>query len=229
MMVHQRKISTIIPLYNGEKYIKEALESVFAQKKVKADEIIVVDDGSTDNGAEIVKSFGPAVKLFCQKHSGIGATRNLGLKRASGDFFALLDADDLWTEDHLYHLLKPFRNRPELSMTFGKVEQFANQKTDESKIPENQRVLHGLLAGSGLIRKEAFERAGYFDPTLKVGEFLEWYSRAIHMQLQSETIPEVVLKRRIHDRNTGILQKKNRSDYIRVLFKHLKRKGISDE
>lgn len=222
--MNQVTISAVIPLYNGEKFIREAIESALMQTGVKADEIVVVDDGSKDEGAKIAQTFGKKVKLIRQNHSGIAAARSQGVKNANGMFIAFLDSDDIWTEDHLQKLLTPFRQNPELFMTFGKVEQFPNQKSDEVKIPDAQRVLSGFTAGSGLIRMEAFHNIGLFDANLRIGEFLEWYSRAVTEGLEWEMISDVVLKRRIHDRNTGILQKKNRNDYLRVLFEHLKRK-----
>ena len=217
-------ISAIVPLYNAEKFVEEALNSILNQKEVTVDEIIVVDDGSTDKGAKIVSSFGKRVRLLRQDHRGIAATRNYGIKNSIGDFIAFLDADDIWTENHLLKLIEPFQTNPATVVSFGRVEQFANQKKDEKKITGNQKVLHGLLPGSVLIRKKLFKTVGLFDTSFNIGEFLEWYSRITNLDFPVEMIPEVVLKRRIHENNTGILQKENRNDYVRVLFEHLKRK-----
>lgn len=99
-------ITVIIPLYNAEKYIAQALESVFAQT-YKEFELIVVDDGSTDNGRTICEKFADEYKNFyfyTQDNSGVGVARNKGLREASGEFVLFLDADDFLAEDALSSL-----------------------------------------------------------------------------------------------------------------------------
>lgn len=93
-------ISVIIPVYNREKYVSEAIESVLKQTYQFLD-IIVIDDGSTDKSAEIIKSFGSKIRYFYQENSGISSALNHGLKVAKGEFIAFLDSDDLWTENKL--------------------------------------------------------------------------------------------------------------------------------
>ena len=93
------KISVIVPLYNTEKYIEEAILSLLNQT-TKIDQIIVVDDGSTDNGAEIVKKY-PQVELIQKENEGLKKTLNCGLSHAMGDFIGFLDADDRWKTNKL--------------------------------------------------------------------------------------------------------------------------------
>lgn len=103
------RISVIIPLFNGSRYIRETLMSVLGQTH-PADEIIVVDDGSTDEGPAIVedlRSAGP-IFLYRQENKGQSAARNTGVKLSSGELIAFLDQDDVWYPDHLAILLKPF-------------------------------------------------------------------------------------------------------------------------
>lgn len=96
--------SVVIPLYNKRPYIRRAVESVLRQKFAKF-ELIVVDDGSTDNGAaELVDLLDPRLKLVQQRNQGEGAARNAGLAHASGDWIAFLDADDAWMPSHLEEL-----------------------------------------------------------------------------------------------------------------------------
>ena len=94
-MIQKAKISVIIPTYNYGRFIKEAVESVLKQTFPVA-EIIVVDDGSTDNTEEIVKALGEKVRYIKQENNGVGAARNNGVKNSYGDLIAFLDADDLW-------------------------------------------------------------------------------------------------------------------------------------
>src|SRR5436305_1029668 len=92
---NQPMISVIIPVYNGERYLGEAIESVLAQSYHWL-EIILVDDGSTDGSATVAKQFSPAVQVVRQPNLGAGAARNRGIALAQGEFLAFLDADDLW-------------------------------------------------------------------------------------------------------------------------------------
>src|SRR5882724_4095714 len=108
-MVLQMRISAVIPLYNGEKYIEQALHSVLSQTLAPAD-IIVVDDGSTDGGAAIVEKMAALhpIRLLCKENGGQSSARNLGIAHSGGDLIALLDQDDLWYPNHLEELVKPF-------------------------------------------------------------------------------------------------------------------------
>ncbi len=104
-------VAAIIPLYNGGPFIKEALESVLAQTE-PADEIIVVDDGSTDDGPEIVNEMAGRhpIRLLTKINGGQSSARNFGIAVCSSSHVALLDQDDIWYEDHLAILKQPFVN-----------------------------------------------------------------------------------------------------------------------
>ena len=93
-------ISCIVPVYNGERYLAETLQSILGQR-VGPLEVIVVDDGSTDGTAGVARRFGSAIRVLHQTNAGPAAARNLGLSEARGDFVAFLDADDLWKPDKL--------------------------------------------------------------------------------------------------------------------------------
>jgi len=93
-------ISVIIPVYNGERYLAEAIESALAQTWEPV-EIIIVDDGSTDGSADVASRFASSVKYDLQPHAGPGAARNRGARLARGDYLAFLDADDLWLKEKL--------------------------------------------------------------------------------------------------------------------------------
>ena len=118
-------VAAIIPLYNGAAFICEALESVLAQTE-PADEIIVVDDGSTDDGPEIVKEMaaGLPIRLLTKTNGGQSSARNFGVAACSSSHIALLDQDDIWYEDHLAVLKRPFAdgNVRDLGLVYGNVD-----------------------------------------------------------------------------------------------------------
>lgn len=106
-------VSVVIPLYNKESHIKRAIDSILAQK-IQDFEIVIVDDGSTDKSAEVVKGFtDPRIRLFQQENAGVSAARNRGIEEAKADLIAFLDADDEWMPEHLSTLLKLRSKYPE--------------------------------------------------------------------------------------------------------------------
>jgi len=111
-------ISAVIPAYNAAKYIGRAIESAVAQSRA-ADEIIVVDDGSTDGTGEIAIACGAKVKYIRQENAGASAARNAGVMAASGEWIAFLDGDDEWLKDHLQRQTELLEKNPELVWSTG--------------------------------------------------------------------------------------------------------------
>ncbi|MCE5195436.1 MAG: glycosyltransferase family 2 protein [Nitrospiraceae bacterium] len=228
-MIESPLISVIIPVYNGERYIVEAIESVITQK-YKNIEIIVINDGSTDRTEEILNSY-KNVKHLYQSKQGAPSARNTGIKFSTGELIAFLDADDLWTKDKLEIQTSIFKTLPDLDMVFGHVKQFYSP---ELKASQRERIymiadsMPGYLPGTMLVKKRSFFRVGLFNSKFKIGEFIDWYSRAVDYGLKSCLASEVLLKRRIHDSNTGITERDSRKDYLRILKTSLDRRRSAE-
>lgn len=221
-------ISVIIPVYNCDRYLSEAIKSVLNQT-YKPLEIIIVDDGSTDKSAEIAKSFGDVIRYEFQSNSGLGATRNKGVELAKGDYLTFLDADDLWTENKLQLQIEAFNHNATLDMVFGNVQQFISPELLEelkAKIDLSLEFFKGYLAGTMMIKKESFNRVGYFSNNWELGEFIDWYLKAQEKKLQTLILPEILLKRRIHDTNMGIKKKDKLQDYVKIIKVSLDRKEL---
>ena len=221
-------VSVIIPVYNYDSYLAEAVESVLNQTYQHL-EVIVVDDGSTDRSGEVAKSFADRGVTYCyQVHSGIGPTRNKGVDLARGDFIAFLDADDRWPLEKIERQLGAFETYPALEMVFGQALQLQNGPDWESGVsdykPEVPAMVPGMVPGTMLIKRDAFLRVGEFQGGWKVGEFIDWYARAVELRLRSLVLPELLLWRRIHDSNQGVRERQSVSDYARVLKAKLDRK-----
>jgi glycosyltransferase involved in cell wall biosynthesis len=189
--------------------------------------LIIVDDGSIDNTAKVAESFGSLIRYHYQINAGTGAARNQGIKMAKGDYFAFLDADDLWMADKMNHQWISFEEDPRLDMAFGHIQQFYSPELpqaekDRTRIPVE--IMPGHHAGTMLIKKEAFLRTGLFKEELRVGEFIDWYARAAELNLKSIMLPDVLMKRRIHGTNLGIYQRDQRSGYVHVLKAALDRR-----
>lgn len=221
-------VSVIIPVYNYDRYLGEAIESVLSQTHQQL-EVIVVDDGSTDQSGEVARSFADRGVRYClQVHAGIGPTRNKGVELAQGDFLAFLDADDRWPLEKLERQLRAFESDPALEMVFGQALQLQNGPEWEAGIKEKNfaatGMVPGLVPGTMLIKRAAFFRVGKFAGGLKVGEFIDWYARAVELQIRSLVLPDLFLWRRIHDSNQGVRERQSVSDYARVLKASLDRR-----
>lgn len=222
-------VSVVVPVYNGERYIGEAIESALAQT-CRRIEVIVIDDGSTDGTARVVAQF-PSVKYCLQPPSGTSAARNRGVELSQGRFLAFLDADDLWVEDKLARQVAVFRTSDNVDMVFGHVKQFFSPELDESlreKMFCPPEPVPGLLTSAMLVTREAFSRVGPFDTGLDTAEWPDWYARAVETGLKWIMLKELVTLRRLHESNKGIAQRAQIGQYVHVLKASLDRRRGKD-
>jgi glycosyltransferase involved in cell wall biosynthesis len=206
------RYSIVVPAFNEAGRLPPYLEDVveFFDGRGEAYEVVVVDDGSTDNVGEILNGYGASLRIFHQENRGPAAALNVGLAAATGDTIAFLDADDLWTGDKLSRECEALAEDPSLDGVFGYVEQFispdvATDIAGRYAIPDKPQP--GVSRDALLIRNSAFDRFGAFDASLRAGEFVAWYSRAVLMGLKTRIISTVVARRRIHTANTGIVRR----------------------
>lgn len=220
------KVSVIIPVFNGERYLAEALESVFLQTRLP-EEVVVVDDGSTDATPAVARSFGDRIRYVRQQNRGIGPARNRGLRESTGQLVAFLDHDDLWTEEKLDLQVRALKASPRTGLVFGLVEEFVSPdlSTDEQARLLLRGGRHpGYAAGTMLARRTAFATAGDFPAAFRVGEFVDWYLRAVEGGISHTMLPDLVLRRRLHMTNTGRVAKGFRADYMKVIKNSLDRR-----
>lgn len=219
-------VSVILPVYNGENFIREAVESVLAQT-YRTIELIVVDDGSRDGTADAVRRYHGQARYFYQPNAGAAAARNAGVQKARADFLAFIDADDLWTADKLSRQMGVLAADDRLDMVFGRVSHFFSPELEQSArehILCPSGTMPGYHPGCMLIRKQAFLRAGFFDTAYTIGEFIDWYGKATDKGLKNLVLPEVLMMRRIHARNSVTIRRDSQADYVRVLKTALDRR-----
>lgn len=224
--VDQALVSVIIPVYNGERYLAEAIDSVLSQTYSSL-EIVVIDDGSTDDSAGVVKRYGSKVRYFFQPHRGLSAALNHGVQAARGSFFSFLDADDVWMENKITQQMMMFANNPILDIVFGHVRQFCSPELNgnqKNRLQGFTELLPGYFKGTMLIKREAFSLAGIFDTVWKVGDFVDWYLKALESGLKSVMLPDVLMIRRVHTQNMGIREQAHQRDYVRILKASLDRR-----
>jgi glycosyltransferase involved in cell wall biosynthesis len=184
--------SVVIPLYNKEKHIKRAIDSILNQSYQKF-EIIVVDDGSEDDGVIKVEEYEDSrIKLIKQSNKGVSAARNIGIKNAKYDYIGFLDADDVWKKDFLkeiYFLIKDYPNKA--AYATGYESYLENGSIKKAKYSNTNDKFRGVInnyfkntlknslfsSSSVVIRREIFKDIGYFDESLKLGEDLDMWFR----------------------------------------------------
>jgi glycosyltransferase involved in cell wall biosynthesis len=219
------KVSVVIPAYQGERYIGAAIESILNQSAA-VDQIVVVDDGSTDATAAVAQRY-PRVTLAREAHRGIGGALNRGVELATGDHLAFLDADDLWTRHKIERQLERLAREPGADLALGLVRQFLSPDIDASVAarvvcpPEPQP---GHLIGSLLLRRSQFERVGRFRDDWPVGHFIDWFTRARELGLRETMVPEVVLLRRLHGANIGLRDPAARVGFVQAAKASLDRR-----
>jgi len=196
-------VSVIVPVFNGERYLAEALGSVMAQDYGPL-ELLVVDDGSTDRSIAVAGACPEAIVL-AKTHSGLAATLNHGVRHATGELLAFLDADDRWLPGKLSRQVGVLLGEPKPNMVFCLARQFRSE-TEPQGVREVYSAPQPAIAKVAmLIRSADFHRVGWFAEDRSVHDFMDWYIRAGAAGLRAETIPEVLVERRIHDSNVGRL------------------------
>ncbi len=221
-----KPVSVIIPVYNGEQFLAEAIESVLAQT-YHSYELIIVDDGSTDGTREIALSY-PVVKYVCQTNSGTASARNRGIEIAQADYLAFLDADDLWMPHKLSLQVKAFEADPALEIVSGYVEQFVSAELDQQaaqRFSFHDAPLPGYSPTAILIRRSVINKIGPFHEARTRAEAVSWFSDVLEIGQRILILPDVVARRRIHGRNASLIdQGDNDREIIRILKKSIDRK-----
>ena len=177
-------ISVVIPTYNRYDFLKRALASVYAQTYLPK-EVIVIDDGSTDNTSQIQKDF-PQIQYFHQENAGVSSARNLGIKKSSCEWIAFLDSDDTWHENKLQEQVFFHRENPNILMSY--TDEKWIRDAQEVKVPKkfkkhgghifHECLSHCIIAPSAsLLHRSLFGEVGVFDESLEVCEDYDLWLR----------------------------------------------------
>jgi glycosyltransferase involved in cell wall biosynthesis len=207
-------VSCVIPTYNAARYLERALTSVFEQSR-PPDEIIVVDDGSTDGTAGVLAAFGPRLRALRQENAGPAAARNRGIEIAAGDLVCFQDADDEWHRDKLAKQLALLAARPEVGICITHLRNVWAEHLDGERLALGDHVFAndppGYVFQTSLIRREVFERAGMLDETMRRAEDIEWFARARDVGVALEVLPDVLVYRHLHGQNTSVADEETAS------------------
>jgi glycosyltransferase involved in cell wall biosynthesis len=211
---------------NGEAYLAEAIESVLGQSR-RCEQVIVVDNGSTDRSAEIARGYGSAIEVVFEPRQGIGAARNAAIRVARGSHIAFLDADDLWDPAKIALQLAAFDADPDLQLAFGHVRQFAApeltaEEAAALRIPAEPQP--GLYIGAMLAARSAIEAVGPWAEDVQISDGLNFMLRARELGLKQTMLPQTVTLRRVHGENHSIRNRAERAEFARLLKQSLDRR-----
>jgi len=206
-------VSVIIPVFNGRRYLRDAIRSVLAQTIVPR-EIVVVDDGSTDDSASLARDLG--VTCVSQHHAGQGAALNHGIARSQGSAVAFLDADDVWMPNKLELQLEVLAGSVPIDAVFGHAVQFGEAIADSPPMPAR-------LPSALLVRRVTLQRVGPFDTELRLGCPVEWAIRLEESGVGVAMLPQVLYRRRLHGDNSGRIHAERRGDYLDIVRRKLRR------
>ncbi len=194
-------ISVIIPVFNGARFLLGAVRSVLAQGYPSLD-IIVVDDGSSDNIAEAARALPVDVRLFRQENAGPAAARNRGIREATGEMLAFLDVDDEWPAGNLQHMSKILSTTPGLDVVIGHGQLMRDNADGGGPVFVGSPLdTFRWSIAAALFRREAFAKVGLFDATLLFGEDSDWFKRAEEAGLAVQRLPNISLLVRRHAGN----------------------------
>ncbi len=206
------KVSVIIPTYNNAEFLSQAIESVIAQTH-KDIEIIVVDDGSTDNTRDVMQGYAGRAIYIRQENAGPSKARNAGILRAKGEYIAFLDADDVWFPNKIEEQLKTLQIDSNIALIYSQAVVFNSHTGRELGISPKKifsgNVFDALLSESGpivlssvIVRSRVLDEAGIFDESLINGEDQHLWLR-IAKNHAIAGINQALLRRRLHDKNIG--------------------------
>ncbi|MGE3843729.1 MAG: glycosyltransferase family A protein [Vicinamibacterales bacterium] len=216
-------VSCIIPAFNAEQFVSEAIDSI-ARQTYASIEIIVIDDGSTDGTQKVVEQH-PATVRYVRKENGGGASaRNLGVNAAGGEFLAFLDADDLWRPDKIARQFERFRDRPLLGVSVTCMSTFRGSPM-EAGTDAASEVIPAYSMSTMMARRIAFERVGLFDEALRHADDTEWFLRVRGAGMEMELLNDVLAYRRLHAENLSLTGRSASIDeYLHLLKKNLDRR-----
>ena len=228
-------VSVIIPNYNHARYVADAIRSVLSQT-YRCYEIIVVDDGSTDDSRAVVARFGDRVTYIYQPNAGLSAARNTGIRASSGSLIGVLDADDLYEPDYLEVLVAALREHPDAGgvhcgYRFVDHENRPLPQVEARAI--DPEALHGalldgnfLVPESILLRRSVYEDVGPFDETLRACEDWDVWLRASsrHRVVHS---PRLLTRHRVLPGSMSTDPERMLTSRLAVLAKHVRAEPVS--
>ncbi len=206
------KVSVIVPIYNSERFVAQAIESVLAQT-YKNFEIVVVNDGSTDRSYEKIKPYLPLIKYIPQENKGVSSARNTGIKNSEGELIAFLDSDDIWLPEKLELQVKYLNDNPHVGLVHSNISYIDENGESYPPNPDFVTDVSGMCfkelfegnciaTSTVLVRQACLDKVGLFAEGIPYAEDYElWMKLSIYYPIRH--INEYLIKYRVHDANAS--------------------------
>ena len=215
-MGDKNTISVTIPVHNRERFLRDCIQSVIDQQ-FEDMEILIVDDGSTDDTAGVARSLAGPIRYFYQPKAGAAAARNLGVKHARGEYLAFLDSDDLWPPGKLARQLRVLQGPPPFDVVVG------HKRFFRSPLDFDAHSIPSLGLPAMLCRKSVWTLLGGLDETLRHGEDLDFFMRVSESRIPIAYETDVAVHCRYHEGNMSHALEERRADMLKLLGKKLAR------
>lgn len=224
-------VSIILPTYNRDWIISRAIESVLSQSYTNY-ELIIIDDGSTDNTLEVIEPYGNKVKYFYVENSGVAAARNKGISLSEGEFIAFIDSDDIWEVDKLEKQVLLFDNNPSYDLCYCGVNYYHNNALERDTLSHYGLIKNGFVfskllkkpsiaTSSVVIRAKILKNIGTFNENFKLFEDRDLWLR-IALNHRIYFLPNILVKmHRFSDANNLTNQESEMKIYYQILLKKL--------
>ena len=194
-------VAAIVPLFNGRRFVRAAIDSILAQEPAPR-EVVVVDDGSTDGGGELLAGR-PGVRVIRQANAGEAAARNRGIRESTEPLIAFLDQDDLWLPRKLALQVPALEADPSIDIVFAQHRLIVEDAARWFRQDALGQVLTAEVPGSTIVRRRAFERIGLYREDMRLGSDVDWILRAQDAGMKTRLVEEVLLLRRMHGANSS--------------------------
>ena len=200
-------VSCVIAVFNGDRYLHDAIDSLLSQTYPRI-ETIVVNDGSTDGTADVVRRYGDRVRVLHQDNHGVSIARNRGVAMATGQFLSFLDADDRLDPRKIAMQVEAFQADTQLDFCDCHTAYFWSEDLSEETRNRDfrheqsfwQLALPAHISG-WLFRRALWDRVGEFSASLRYSEDMDWFSRARDLPMRRLTLADVLTHRRLHSGN----------------------------
>lgn len=221
-------VSVVIPVYNGQNFLDEAIRSVLRQT-IPPREILVIDDGSTDRTPQIAAAFGNSIHYFRQQRQGPPAARNFGISQATSEWVSMLDSDDVWPDNSLELQLAPAETDPAIQIVVGYALLWPGRNGERASLlnplPQEPQLILNL--GSAIIRRPLFAKLGTLNTQLFYCDDWDWFMRVRELQIPMHIHRGLVLYYRRHAGNLTNNRKLDNHFLVQMLKQSLNRRRMA--
>lgn len=226
-------VSAIVPVYNGENYLREAIESILSQTYPNI-EIIVVDDGSIDSTREIMASYGDKIRSIHKENGGATSALNCGIRAMNGEWFAWLSHDDLWEQTFIEKQIANLQAHPECMFSYSGFYNIDSDGIILNKIPalwydKGKDLRHMIVYGeytygiTVVINRKCFDEVGVFDKKWKYVQDTDMWFR-LFQKYDACYVSELLAKRRVHPCQTGVISKNDFKSELLEFYSYYSKK-----